>query len=907
MIYSTNHLFTIILIVSVIFILFLCSPVYKIISGKRNRGVRVTEGFIGTNLQPCIHSGVNVPGWWALPNDLGTCIAPSGQKCCNASTYNGEPVCRVDFARAKYDETAMKGWVGGCITPSSATPAPTQSQQSTPPFFKLEDAAGIKQGKYNNISFNTFGLNSNLNNWTITIILSAMYTSSKWQGIIGNIYNSQIPGHKDGWGFWINPSKYLHFRISDTWAEDFTSLGQITENIPYKIIISFNNNAYQVKLIRMSDNANNIVNVSNKPKLTTDRGSICLGGGWENLRTELFDGNITYVDFTSPNLQPTAPASIAAPVAATPSVSIPNPTSQDKASFESKKCNNLSTRDGNCIPVCVPINGGSVVGPPRKVYGNPGNAVGPDGLPFSQNTANYFYERNDNGSGGQYYPITDMTYTRMTYGADTDCTKSYECAPIGSKQSDGSNAKCSKQPEPPKPTPSGPCDPSCRKVKDPRFAGDTCKLDKSIDKIVCYACPLVDGEINCNNYMATCSGCGDVLRAQFDPGKDYPSPEPKEQPFTRTECEVSCDKPGVQIFQNYLNTFRDGAGFDDGSCEIIGRNMIKCRPVRKGTGAGANGGMNPIPSIDDCVLCDEEYLHGYATFERKWDNYTKQNNYTNVKLVDGPQRRRGASYGPSDGSGGGGGGSGGGGGNGKRRGRSNENWERWTGGGSGGGGDSSMSGAGWYQSMSDVKSKSHQVASANAASNQQQAYTESLKLELNKLNDEYTTQKVALNKMKSDIDKQISACQGAKSRLNDAMRSRVSDDMNKNAAITIKEKIDANARAYNIRMLEQSVRSACNNTNQMSNSYHSAMKRLEDFDIKRQVLVEKLSIATNKINDDNNKTTININLGGFGGMGDCGNSFGCGTGIEYNNMYTNDMVNYNYNNTPMPYQDIISL
>jgi hypothetical protein len=302
-------------------------------------------------------------------------------------------------------------------------------------------------------------------------------------------------------------------------------------------------------------------------------------------------------------------------------------------------------------------------------------------------------------------------------------------------------------------------------------------------------------------------------------------------------------------------------------------------------------------------------LHGYATFERKWDNYTKQNNYTNVKLFNRPQRRRGASYGPSDGSGGGGGG------NGKRVGRSNENWERWTssggssggGGGGGGGGYSSMSGAEWYQSMNDVKSKSRQVASANAESNQQQAYIESLKLQLNKLNDEYTTQKVALNKMKSDIDKQISACQGAKSRLNDAMRSRVSDDMNKNAAITIKEKIDANARACNIGMLEQSVRSACNNTNQMSNSYHSAMKQLEDFDIKRQVLVEKLSIATNKINDDSNKTTININLGGFGGMGDCGNSFGCGTGIEYNNMYTNDMVNYNYNNTPMPYQDVISL
>ena len=194
------------------------------------------------------------------------------------------------------------------ICSASHTPVAALSQQSITPFFKLEDAAGIKQGKYNNISFNTFGLNSSLSNWTITIILSAMYNSSKWQGIIGNIYNSQIPGHKDGWGFWISPDKYLHFRISDTWAQDFTSLGQILENTPYKIIISFNNNEYKIKLIRMtddiSDNASNIVNISNKPKLTTDKGNICLGGGWENLRTaELFDGNITYVDFMSPSLQ----------------------------------------------------------------------------------------------------------------------------------------------------------------------------------------------------------------------------------------------------------------------------------------------------------------------------------------------------------------------------------------------------------------------------------------------------------------------------------------------------------------------------------------------------------------------------------------------------------------------------
>ncbi len=218
--------------------------------------------------------------------------------------------------------------------------------------------------------------------------------------------------------------------------------------------------------------------------------------------------------------------------------------------------------------------------------------------------------------------------------------------------------------------------------------------------------------------------------------------------------------------------------------------------------------------------------------------------------------------------------------------------------------------------MSDVKNKSFQVATANSESSQQQAYIESLKLQLNKLNDEYTTQKAAVNKMKVDIDKQVSACQDAKSKLSDAMKSNVSDNMNKNAAITIKEKIDANTKSGNVTMLEQNVKSACDNATQMNNSYNNAMKQLGDIDMKRQALIEKLVIATNKITD--NKTTININLGGGGGgmgMGDCGDRLGCGTGIQYNNMYTNDyfkpqriddMIHYNYNNIPMPYQDIIS-
>ena len=213
--------------------------------------------------------------------------------------------------------------------------------------------------------------------------------------------------------------------------------------------------------------------------------------------------------------------------------------------------------------------------------------------------------------------------------------------------------------------------------------------------------------------------------------------------------------------------------------------------------------------------------------------------------------------------------------------------------------------------MSDAKSKSFQVAAANAESSRQQAYVESLKLELNKINDEYTTQQAAVNKMKENIDKHMSDCQHAKSKLSDAMMSNVSDDMNKNAAITMKEKIDANAKSSIIATLQQNVKSACDAATELNNTYNAAMKQLGNIDTKRQALIEKLVIAMNKVTE--NKTTININVGGGGGGGgDCGDRLGCGTGIQYNNMYTNDYFKpqridnmINNVNVPMPYQDII--
>jgi hypothetical protein len=164
--------------------------------------------------------------------------------------------------------------------------------------------------------------------------------------------------------------------------------------------------------------------------------------------------------------------------------------------------------------------------------------------------------------------------------------------------------------------------------------------------------------------------------------------------------------------------------------------------------------------------------------------------------------------------------------------------------------------------------------------------------------------------MKAGIDKMVTACQSAKSKLSDAMRSSVSDNMNGNAAIIISEEVDANANTSNIAFLKQNVKESCDNYSQMSDSYNNAMKRLTAADAKRQALIEKLVVAMDGVTE--NKTTININVGGGDGMDDCGDRLGCGTGIRYNNMYTDgyfkpqhidDMINNV--NVPMPYQDLI--
>jgi hypothetical protein len=101
------------------------------------------------NLLSCVVSGVHVPGWSAHPNDSGSCVAPLGQKCCNMSMLNGQPVCQAGFGADNYDESAMSDWIGACMTP----PSPDEINQ------KITLANEHCQG--NGISLNYWSQNAN--------------------------------------------------------------------------------------------------------------------------------------------------------------------------------------------------------------------------------------------------------------------------------------------------------------------------------------------------------------------------------------------------------------------------------------------------------------------------------------------------------------------------------------------------------------------------------------------------------------------------------------------------------------------------------------------------------------------------------------------------------------------------
>jgi len=163
----------------------------------------------------------------------------------------------------------------------------------------LRDPNGIKNGNFGNIPMIDFGLNDNLSSWIITIRFTAINEANKWQGILGNMYNSSIPTHKDGWGIWLSPAGFIHFRISDNWATDLQDLGRIENNKLYELRIIWKDNSYVFELFDPVSLDLKQVNIGGVSKLTSNKGNICVGGWW-GAPNEKFNGTIDLIMFYTP-------------------------------------------------------------------------------------------------------------------------------------------------------------------------------------------------------------------------------------------------------------------------------------------------------------------------------------------------------------------------------------------------------------------------------------------------------------------------------------------------------------------------------------------------------------------------------------------------------------------------------
>jgi hypothetical protein len=79
-------------------------------------------------------------------------------------------------------------------------------------------------------------------------------------------------------------------------------LGFIKDNIRYKLVITWINNSYLFELINDSSNIVSTAVVGDVSKLTSNKGSICIGGWWKTVKNEEFAGLIDLVEFNTPAL-----------------------------------------------------------------------------------------------------------------------------------------------------------------------------------------------------------------------------------------------------------------------------------------------------------------------------------------------------------------------------------------------------------------------------------------------------------------------------------------------------------------------------------------------------------------------------------------------------------------------------
>ena len=542
----------------------------------------------------------------------------------------------------------------------------------------------------------------------------------------------------------------------------------------------------------------------------------------------------------------------------------------------------------NCKPVCIPTDSAG------NILYKEGTSM-PNKIVESRNQwlANYYEYRPVRGIGDdgsvQYLP---MDPSKTFVGAGTDCTE--PCPP---QDAGGIRPAFCRPPDPnwgqkPAEGQIGKCPLGCIKVEDPTSRRNTsaCKYDKMTGYTCGAVCDFAaDSECKKNIDCANCGG--NEYTTRFPAGWKPTITRRMEEVYSRDDCNSKCKRATVDTCRNFLQIEQSGS-YLESRCRKIGKSNKKviCGPISIKTRTGL------VSGYDMCISCrSNKNLYAYFEYDKVWNKTTKQWDFINIREIFNPvsswfegDSNSLSEAGGDAGAGAGAGSSGGGGTN--LRGSKPFGYQEDT--DTRDARDSREMGK--LQSSNNSKSISISSASLNAKRQENSAKVAAMKLQLDKLSNEYASLEDNVKWNKMQMDKAEKDCYDMNMKLKVAIRDYTkAETVSIKYGATIKDKKETEAANTNMYTIKQNTRATCDNYDSLKDKYMNS--------------VNELNSLKNKINDlrsQYDKANASIGNGGGGGGGsgsgsgsllspiiniffgdeanrDCSGQLGCGNGIDY--------------------------
>lgn len=555
-------------------------------------------------------------------------------------------------------------------------------------------------------------------------------------------------------------------------------------------------------------------------------------------------------------------------------------TSTTTSTFKNA-CTDPST-SANCKPVCIPTDTAG------NIKYEEGTMI-PKQVVESKNQwlANYYEYRPVRGIGSdgsvQYLP---MDPSKTFVGPGTKCIE--PCPPRRSTEDTSIRPDYCRPPdmnwgEKPVEGQIGKCPLGCTKVDDPTYRRNmnACKFDK----ITGYTCGAVcdfSSRSQCKRNIdcANCSGAD--YTTVFPIGWKSTITRRIEEVYSRDDCNDNCKKATFTTCHNFLKLDQSG-GYLESRCRKIGTSGKKviCGPISNKTQTGL------VSGYDMCIRCKmNKELYAYFEYEKQWNTATKQWDFINIKEIPNPSSSwfEGDINSFSESGDAGSGGREGGGTNlrgSKPYGYQEDHDSRDA-------RDSREMGK--LQSLNNSKMSYYNSASQNATRQQNSVKITSMKIQLDRMMNEYNSLEDNVKWNKMQMDKAEIDCYDMNVKLKVAVRDYIkAETISIMSGATIKDKKETDAANTRMYTTQQKTRDICDNYGSLKYKYMKS--------------VNELNSLKNKITDlHTDYNTANAIVGGIGGGGggsgsflspiiniffgddanrDCSGQLGCGNGIDY--------------------------